>query len=442
VGLAVTGLIFRFELILLAAVVALGGLAIMVRFPIVWLSVFALALIPLYMLQGPKVEAGEVVLVLALLLMVGVWLLWQTLVVRKRIVQHWGDVLLLLFLGLSALNLPIALLNEVALEEWLRRWLPMWLIVYYIPLRHTVRSPRQALLILGLLLFAGMVVAGLTLERYRSGVAIAEYAYQLRSSLGRTQGEHFLAFAVLSCLISAAFLRSLLWRFFLLGCAVVMGGAVVVSFSRTAWVSLLLGLGIITVLLSWWQRLRLALTGGVLLIASVVALNAVFPRVSAVLFRLVEQRFLSIGQGSRDLALRGRLFQLEGAFQRVWQYPLGGHGLGKAFPYFEVGVYRHIRYSYIHNAYLATAYRYGLPMALLLVIALGAHGVYAFRRMQRAAPGSLQRMITAIGVAGIAGAMLSLMMTENPLDMRLTTAVLTWALGMANIQLDPHDGAG
>ncbi len=436
VGGATLAVAFRSELIVLAVVLALGLLALMIRFPLLWLGAVVLSLIPLYLLQGPKVEVGEVVLVLALLAMLGVWLVWQSVVVRVRLTEHWGDVLLLLFLGLSALNMPIALLNDVPLEEWLRRWLPMWLVAYYIPFRHYVRYPRQLGLLLGLLLLVGLVIAVFTLERYRTGVAIAEYAYQLRAPLARTQGEHFLAFALVGCLLGAAFLRSTLWRFLLLGCAVVMGGAVVVTFSRTAWMSALLGLGIALLLLNWRQRMRLMLTGGVLVVAGGVALGALFPQIAPVLFRLLEQRFVSIVQGRQDLALRGRLFQLEGAVRRLGQYPLGGHGLGKAFPYYEVGVYRHIHYSYIHNAYLATAYRYGVPMAVLLLLALGAHALQAFRRMVRLSPGSFQRMVAALGVAGVVGALCSLMMTENPLDMRLTTIVLTWSLAMANIRLE------
>lgn len=435
-GGAAIAVAFRGELITLAVVLALGLLALMVRFPLLWLAAVVLSLIPLYLLQGPTVEVGEVVLVLALLAMLGVWLVWQAAVVRARLTEHWGDVLLLLFLGLSALNLPIALLNEVPLEEWLRRWLPMWLVAYYLPLRSYVRRPQQLGLLLGLLLLVGLVIAVFTVERYRSGVAIAEYAYQLRAPLARMQGEHLLAFALVGCLLGAAFLRSVLWRLLLLGCAIVLGGAVVVTFSRTAWVSALLGLSLALLLVTWRQRMRLLLAGGILVVASGVILGALFPQVAPVLFRLLEQRFVSIVYGRQDLALRGRFFQLEGAVQRIKQYPMGGHGLGKTYPYYEVGLYRHIHYTYIHNAYLATAYRYGIPMAVLLLVAIGAHGLHALRRMLRLPLESFQRMVAALGVAGIAGAMLSLMMTENPFDMRLTTVVLTWSLAMANIRLD------
>ncbi|GBD07294.1 hypothetical protein HRbin21_01112 [bacterium HR21] len=424
----------RQELLAFALVVGVAAVSAMVRYPLLWLCTLALAAIPLFFLQGPTVEPTEVVLVLFLLAVLVGWLLWQGVVERRRLFQHWGDVLLVLFLLLSGLNAPLALLNDVPIEEWLRRWLPMWLLLSYIPVRMLVRTPRQLLLLLMLLLLAGVVIAGATVERYRSGVALAEYAYQLRSGYARTQGEHFLAFALVSCLIGAAFGRALLWRLFLVGCAIVMAVAIVVTFSRTAWLSVLLGLAVGWMLLSWRQRLQTLLLGGALVAVALGVLVATFPRVSSILLRLIEQRFLSLAVGrQRDLALQGRFFQLQKALEQTCLYPLGGHGLGKAFPYYEAGARRHIHYSYIHNGYVATAYRYGIPLALLLLVALGTHLVNAFRQLRRTPPGSLWRMAAVTGCAGMVGVMFSLMMTENPLDMRMTTLTLAWVLALANV---------
>ncbi|MCS7169810.1 MAG: O-antigen ligase family protein, partial [Candidatus Kapabacteria bacterium] len=311
---------------------------------------------------------------------------------------------------------------------------PMWLLLYYFPVRTYVRTPRQLLLLLSLLLLSGVFIALAILERYRSGVAVAEYAYQLRGGYARSQSEHFFAFAIVSCVVGAAFVRGLKWRLFLLSCAIVMGAAVLVTFSRTAWMSVLIGLGVAWVLLTWRQRLQTALVGGVLLAVALGSLAMAFPQISSVLIRLVGQRFTSIGQGQQDLALRGRFYQLERALQEVTHYPLGGQGLGKEFPYYEAGARRHIHYGYIHNSYLATAYRYGIPMALLLVAALVAHFRHVLRQVRRAPPTSLWRMAAVTGVAGMVGVMLSLMMTENPLDMRITTMVLTWVLVLANVR--------
>ena len=421
------------ELLFAGLAVGLAIVVSVVRFPTLWLALVALSVIPLFLLQGPKVEAPEVVLVLALLIGLLGWLLWQSLVVRRRLLEHWGDVLLVLFLLLSALNLPLALLNEVPIEEWLRRWLPMWLVLFYIPVRVYVRTHKQLALMLSLLLLAALVIAGATLERYRSGIALAEYAYQLRSGYARTQGEHFLSFALVGCVVGAAFVRALLWRLVLMSCAVGMAVALIVTFSRTAWISVLIGLAVAWVLVSWRQRLQTLLLAGMLGTVALGVLVIAFPRVSSVLLQLVEQRFLSIAAGQRDLGLRGRFFQLQKALEELTLYPLGGHGLGKAFPYYEAGARRHIHYSYIHNGYVATAYRYGIPMALLLAAALVAHLLYAFRQLRRAPPNSLWRMSAVIGCAAMAGVVFSLMMTENPLDMRMTTLTLAWVVALVHV---------
>ncbi len=430
-GLAV---VLRGELIAIGVVVGLAAVMLMLHAPLVWLSVAVLSLVPLVLLQGPKIETGEIVLVLGLLTSLGAWLLWQAVVMRRQLVEHWGDALLLLFLGISALNFPLALLNDVPAEEWLRRWLPMWLLLYYFPVRMYVRTQRQLLWLLLLLLIAGVGIALITVERYRSGVAFAEYAYQLRSGYARSQAEHVLALAIVSCVIGAAFLRSLGWRLLLLVCAIVMAFAVVVTFSRTAWMSVLIGLVAAWVGLTWGQRLRALVAGAVLVTVAIGMLAVAFPRLSAVLVRLVEQRFLSVGQGRRDLALQGRLFQLEKAIEELSRYPLGGQGLGKAFPYYEAGARRHIHFSYIHNGYLATAYRYGIPMALLLIAALLAHFVHSLRQMRRSPPGSLRRMAAVTAVAGLSGIVFSLMMTENPLDIRTVMLAMAWILGLANLR--------
>ncbi|MCS7177106.1 MAG: O-antigen ligase family protein [Candidatus Kapabacteria bacterium] len=433
-GLAGLAVALREELVAAFAVAGLGLTVLLFHRPLLWLFVVALSLAPLTLLQGPTVQPEEVVLVLWLLAGVVGWIGWHVLIQRRQLVEHWGDKLLLLFLGLSTLNLPIALLNDVPIEEWLRRWLPMWLLLYYFPVRYYIRTPRQLLVLLAALLIAGLVVALFSLQRYRAGAMLAEYAYQLRGKYARTQAEHFLAFAILGCIVGAAFLRSLLWRVLLLVCAIVMGAAVVVTFSRTAWMSVAIGLLAAWLWLSWRQRLRAVIAGGALIGISIAVVAVAFPALSSVLLRLAEQRFLSIGQGQRDLAIRGRLEQLGRALEEVVRFPLGGQGIGKAFPYYEPAVFRHIHYEYIHNGYVATAYRYGVPMALLLIAALVGHLWYGIRQLRRLAPDSVARMVTLLGVAGMLSAMLSLMMMENPLDMRATTMVLLWTLALLNLR--------
>lgn len=428
----------RQELIALGVVLGLAATVLMVRFPIVWLSALALVFIPLFLLQGPQVDVGEVVVVAWLLGSALVWVGWQALVVRRQLIRGWADLALMAFLVISVVNLPIALLNQVPLEDWLRRWFPMWLLVLFLPIRTLLRTPRQLLLVLSLLLLSGVFLAVAMLERYRSGVLLAEYAYQLRSGYARTQGEHFLAFAIVSCVVGAAFLRSVLWRLFLLLCALVMATAVLVTFSRTAWLSVLLGLGAAWLCLTWRQRLRVVLTGTAVVVLAVGTLTVAFPRVSAVLLRLLEYRFLSIGQGRRDLAVQGRFLQLEKAWQKTWEYPLGGHGAGSKFPYYESGARRHIHYEYIHNGYIATAYRYGVPLAILLVVGLVGQLVQALRALRTHPPGSIWQMAGVIGVAGLVGVLFSLMMTENPLDVRLATLGMAWILGLATLQPTSH----
>jgi len=425
----------RTELLMLAGVAAVAIAGAWTLLPSLWIGSLVLSTVALNLLQSEEVTAVEIVVVAALIGTLLAWLGWHTLVQRRRLILHWGDLLLLLFLGFALLNLPIALLNDVPLLEWMRGWVPLLLLLAYFPVRHFIRRPKQVRIFLGLLLLCGIVIAAVALWRYRQGVSLAEYAYQLRTGIARSHGEHLLAFLILGCIAGMLFLRHWRWRLLLAAGAVFMGAAVIVTFSRTAWLSLAIGVVVLWLALRWKQRLQLLFAGIALPAAAMLVLTVGFPQVSDILLRLVQHRFASIAQGRQDLAVGGRIHQLSIGVRKTLELPLGGHGIRKPYSYLEPAFRRHISYAYIHNAYVATAYRQGIPMLLLLVAMLGAHLFDTLRRLRRTAPNSLERMTTAVGIAALCAAMLSLMMTENPLDGRTLTITLAWTLSVANLRL-------
>jgi putative inorganic carbon (hco3(-)) transporter len=211
-----------------------------------------------------------------------------------------------------------------------------------------------------------------------SAVSSWNYSHDLRirGTFPELGANELAAFCVTAVLLFTAILLSVrlgwLWRLLL---AIGIGSAatgVVLTYSRTAYIAVLLGFGVLLLL----RRRRLRLLLPVLLAAAL--LPALLPP-SAV------QRFSSIEveEGQRDESTDNRFVYWGVAWQQFSHHPLFGTGY-HTFHHEEVNPYR----TDTHNFFLRELVEKGLLGALVLFGLLYSVGRMLWRLYRRSPPGS------------------------------------------------------
>lgn len=176
------------------------------------------------------------------------------------------------------------------------------------------------------------------------------------------------AFAVLS----SGRLRSIYGRIGVAAVLVLNAIALLLTFERTFWVATALGVGLVALRVGRLQRARVLVWGPMCLFLAVAALATVAPGE----LTTARERLLSIGQYSQDSSLRARVLESRHVIDEVEQRPVIGSGFGATITWGRPweGV-RPRTTAYSHNGYLWLAWKMGIPVALLLTLALLTAGL-------------------------------------------------------------------
>ena len=202
-----------------------------------------------------------------------------------------------------------------------------------------------------------------------------DHALRISGTFPLLGANEFAAFATTALLLSATLLlclrTRLRWKLLLAGAALCAGTGVVLTYSRTAYVAVLLG-GLLLVLL---RRRRLQLMLPLLVLA--MALPAVLP------YSVVE-RFQSIEleEDSADKSTTDRFKYWGVALKRYGEHPLLGVGF-HAFHHAEINPYR----TDTHNFFLRELVEKGTFGLLVLLALLAAVWRTAWRLYRRGATG-------------------------------------------------------
>ena len=188
---------------------------------------------------------------------------------------------------------------------------------------------------------------------------------------GQVQGGLF-AFPVAVILAVAALaggaVRTWPGRLILLAVVTLNGVALLLTYERTFWLATAAALGLVVVRAGRARRLR-ALVGVVVGLA--VTLGAV-ATLAPEAVTTAQERLLSLGQASRDSSVQDRLDESRHVLSEIRERPVVGSGLGATVFFWKKRARTPPRaYAFVHNGYLALAWKLGIPAALLFVALVG-----------------------------------------------------------------------
>lgn len=404
----------------LLAIAVLGGAAVLLlafAFPVAHftLLLIATAIVP-YTIQnqaGLGGGAGSPGLIASdVLLLTGLLRASHALLVSRRPLSRGEAVALSLLTAYGAVTVIQFLRGTLATGslsdpgDELRSLDGVAALLVALPLLRDERSRGRLLkgmLVVGLLLGLWGVLQWALNLGYAGGFGVRQGVALTTTGTGQLQGGLY-GFPVAVILSFAALLsgelRSNAARAWVAAALALNGICVVLTFERTFLLATLLGCAFVTLRTQPGRRAKAAIVGLLAVVLVCVPLAVLSPAT----LTTARERLLSLGQYGNDPAVRDRVIESEHAIVQIRARPLEGSGLAAVIWYGrpDEAVPPSIN-SFIHNGYLWTAWKLGIPAALLLFGSL----LLAIARPGRARGSPL---FAALSV-GAQGALLALVVT-------------------------------
>ncbi|MBC8125101.1 MAG: O-antigen ligase family protein [Candidatus Kapabacteria bacterium] len=362
---------------------AIGGavalIMAMVRFPKVWLGLFLVAL-PFFLTDtGKGVSVTESVSGGLFTITIILWMTWRMALNPRPLIRGWSDFLLIFFIVASAANVIVAKLNSIELFGWGVDWSYFLLMLYYFPFRDVFGENEKSFgQFLGLAAISSTLMALYSTYSFKQRMAENMiYAYQITASRSATLGPIFL----LSICICVVIIFNSKWRTKFIGSVVVIlnVAALVLTFTRTLWVLVFVCTLIAMLFMRFKQNFRLVAASIALASISVMVFYAINPKVAEVAINLVQSRFASSSQLSGgDRSFETRIIEVNNAWRKVEEAPLGGNGLRARFVTWAPIEQWHNSTAFVHIGYVGIIHKLGFPTAFILFAVLIGFSFRAF----------------------------------------------------------------
>jgi O-antigen ligase len=141
----------------------------------------------------------------------------------------------------------------------------------------------------------------------------------------------------------------------------------IVSFSRTFWVFIILGIVIMLFFINNEQRKTLVAGLSIISLAGIIVFFSVFEGKTKMMSMILSNRLMSTTKGTKDLSAYQRFIEYETVLKSVEENPMFGNGLGKTFNFYDPYLHLTQRPKNVHNGYLYIAFRLGIPMLVVFL---------------------------------------------------------------------------
>lgn len=326
--------------------------------PSAWMFVIILSHI-LILRSTEHITIGEVIFGLYYFGTIVGWYVKKFLL-RGKISTSDGDQYLIFFFCLCLLSLIPALMNEADIIKWFRELIIFLAYLLYFPLKDSVRSRKNIIVIGGAFLLIALYAAISNFLRYSAAASSALYAWQLLAGR-QTANEPLFMTSILIGLAIFLYVKSTSAKFVLAGLIAFFLVALILTFSRGYWIGLLIGIAVMLLILEGQQRVRVLVTMMLFALAGTGILYAVFSYLSSPILQTVATRLVGANVDFlKDRSLQSRFAETKIILGQILQNPILGNGLGTLFRFHDP-----LRGSvnetwYIHNGYLFLWFKLGI----------------------------------------------------------------------------------
>ena len=301
----------------------------------------------------------------------------------------------------------------------------------YLPAKDLCARHRHGpLLLAGALVVYGVIASVQSAFFFRQVVTGATEVWQIADARF-SSSEAPITAGLLLCFAAFATARGRASRAAALVLAGVLFGGLVLSKSRGFWVAAVLGLGALAAVGRSAERRRLALAA-VLGTSVLVALSLLLfaDQVSLIVGGSLN-RLATLATAGQDISLLNRFAETSAAWERIQANPILGYGWGVQFSYFGLITEGTVRWSFLHNGYVALWYKTGL-WGLLLMMTVWVGGAVRGGVAGRSSGLAVTDRACALGATATLAALSLAAITSNPFSILDQMLVVTLTLAVAH----------
>lgn len=357
-------------------VLALMAVLFIIRFPRIWIYFTIIGFGILLVQRGEDVSVVEILIYGFALSGLFIYFVNRLLIKRVKIVQNFGDLIIILFFVFAFFNSIIAYLHSVDLIRWGREYFTLFLVLLYFPIREYISDSKHIRVFLITIIISVLfaIIDGYITFR-NTALLQAVYAYQLGSSIKMNQV--VFGAAILSAIVFAIYNKSLWMRLILLLFALSSVAALVLTYSRTFWILVTLELLFLLLFVKKVQKFRIILYVSIFTIGVVFSTLFIFKQNAEVVFKLIEKRFISSTKYRTDLSVLSRAAEYPVVYRGIEENFLWGSGFAKEIRFHDPIFLRTNIKPIIHNGFTSLAYRVGIPLAIMYWLFIFYYLVYS-----------------------------------------------------------------
>lgn len=364
----VTGIMYfaldrGYELYAFIGFIGLGICYLFIKFPKIWIYTVLLSSFVFFHGSTEGISAIDVATALLYNGFLYVWLFWETLVNRSKIVLSVKDWFILIFFFLLIFNVAIALFIGTEFNAWISEYILSSTILLYFPIRKYFGNKKDLKLLLIVFGISALMASSYHLYIYKEAIIERSiYVFELGGSLKVNQALYTICSAV--GLVFILHSKSFINRIILIIFTGLNFLSLLSTFSRTFWLILMFLVFILFLYLKS-KRLKILFYGFLVSLIFIVSVLVVFPNNADFVFGFFEKRLESSGKTVEDISVRARFQEWDKVFDRIERYPLGGSGLNKKIKFYSIISGYSWHTSNIHNGYFALMHKVGLPLSIM-----------------------------------------------------------------------------
>ena len=366
--MSVTGIMYfaldrGYELYAFAGFLGLALCYIFIKFPKIWIYTVLLSSFVFFHGSTEGISAIDVATALLYNGFLYIWIFWETLVNRNKIVHSVKDWFILIFFFLLIFNVAIALFIGTTLTAWISEYVLSSTILLYFPVRKYFGNRKDLKILLIVFGLSALLASLYHLYIYKEAIIERSiYVFELGGSLKVNQALYTICTAV--GLIFILHSKSFISRIIMIIFTGLNFLSLLSTFSRTFWL-ILMFLVFILFLYLRSKRLKIIFYGFLISLIFIISVLVIFPNNADFVFSFFEKRLESSGKTVEDISVRARFEEWDKVFERVERYPLGGSGLNKKIKFYSIVAGYSWHTSNIHNGYFALMHKVGLPMTIM-----------------------------------------------------------------------------
>ncbi|MDB5034965.1 MAG: O-Antigen ligase [Chlorobi bacterium] len=330
-----------------------------------------------------SIGSGEIAFAVIVLAGMGVWFFKEVVVHRRPIIRSGFDLLLFTFILLSSIVALVAnILNDGDLLSYLKEMGIMLDLMFYFPLRKFLNTREDVVKVIIAFALLAMVNGGVAFAGYRQRIAEAVFQWEIGHS--RSNLNEFTSMAFLIAM-AAVFATARTLRTSIIALGGVAAGALflVISFSRSPIVAGFVGTFTMMACIPFRQSRRVFVALGFSLVVGAAVGFLFFPQYVSMLGSSISTRLLSVAEASSDRSLNSRIVESQALLEdHIAVSPVIGDGYGVAFSFLDPLTSKTSRGTFSHNGYIWSMYKFGIPIALLLLGLM----IYPLARLLMIAP--------------------------------------------------------